>query len=280
MTNLQKVEFDILKSFIGVCEKLNLKYYLICGSALGAVKYNGFIPWDDDIDVALPRPYYNILMEKGQQFLPQEYFLQNYKNEKGLALISSKIKDSRTTYIEKDHCHLKSINHGVFIDVVPLDYYPEDDREFMLNFQVFNRCRRVHLKSKESYKNAIKNLIKPFFNIQKYYQKFEEYLSLEEHSEYPYYCNLLNAKNNNRYLPIEVYGEGTTAKFEGIDVIIPEKYDEYLTAYYGNWRADLPPEQQVGHHYAEVIDLERPYTDYVEHLKNGKIRIKHISNNQ
>ena len=274
MTDLQKVEFEILKSFIDVCEQLNLKYYLICGSALGAVKYNGFIPWDDDIDVALPRQYYNILMEEGQKYLPSQYFLQNYKNAKGLALISAKIKDSRTTYIEKDHCHLKKINHGVFIDVIPLDYYPEDDSEFLRKFNRFNRCRRIHLKSPESYKNKIKNFMKPFFNINRHYQRFEEYLSRENHREYPYYCNLLNAKNNNRYLPVEFYGDGICAKFEGIDVIIPEKYDEYLTAYYGDWRADLPKEQQVGHHYYEILDLNRPYTDYIGRVSKCGRQIK------
>ena len=271
MTDLQEVQLEILKKFIDVCNKLNLRYYLICGSALGAIKYNGFIPWDDDIDVALPRHDYNILMDQGQRYLPSYYFLQNYKNEKGLALISAKIKDSRTTFIEKDHCHLKNINHGVFIDVVPLDYYPEDDTEFTKKFNKFNRCRRVHLKSPEQYKNIIKDCLKPFFSVYSYYRKFEEYLSRDDHREYPYYCNLLNAKNNSRYLPVEVYGKGTPAKFEGLDVIVPEKYDEYLTAYYGDWRADLPKAQQVGHHYYEVLDLNRPYTDYIGKIsKNGR----------
>ncbi len=68
-------------------------------------------------------------------------------------------------------------------------------------------------------------------------------------------------------------GEGTVAYFEGLTVRIPEKFDEYLTQKYGAWRDDLPKEQQVGHHYYEVCDLSRPYTDYVERLSNGKIKI-------
>ena len=62
--------------------------------------------------------------------------------------------------------------------------------------------------------------------------------------------------------------------FEGLEVNVPTHYDLYLTKSYGDWRADLPEDQKVGHHYAEVIDLNRPYTDYVEKLPNGKIRIK------
>ena len=60
MTELQEIEFGLLQQFLSVCEQLNLTYYLVCGSALGAVKYGGFIPWDDDIDVALPRKDYEI----------------------------------------------------------------------------------------------------------------------------------------------------------------------------------------------------------------------------
>lgn len=274
MTDLQKVEYDILINFISICNELNLRYYLVCGSALGAVKYNGFIPWDDDIDVALPRQDYNILMEKVQLYLPSKYFLQNYNTERGLAIISSKIKNSNTTYIEKDHSHLKKINHGVFIDVIPLDYYPKDDREFLKRFNRFNRCRRVHLKSVEPYKNIVKLFIKPFFNIRRSYIKFEKYLSCQDHMSYPYYCNLHNAKNNNKFLPIDVYGKGTVIKFEGIDVNIPEKYDEYLTAYYGDWRADLPEEQKVGHHHYKVLDLEHPYTNYFKKTRHDKRKFK------
>ena len=61
---------------------------------------------------------------------------------------------------------------------------------------------------------------------------------------------------------------------EGLKVRIPENYDAYLTQKYGDWRADLPEDQKVGHHYAEVIDLNRPYTDYIEKLPRGRIRIK------
>ena len=77
------------------------------------------------------------------------------------------------------------------------------------------------------------------------------------------YCNFHNAKNNQLYMAASTYGKGISAKFEGVEVIVPSNYDEYLTAYYGDWRADLPKEQQVGHHYYEILDLEHPYTDYM-----------------
>ena len=64
MNDLQKVEFELLKVFIDICEKLNLNYFLVCGSALGAVRHGGFIPWDDDMDVGMYREDYNKFMPK------------------------------------------------------------------------------------------------------------------------------------------------------------------------------------------------------------------------
>ena len=81
MTELQEIEFGLLQQFLSVCEQLNLTYYLVCGSALGAVKYGGFIPWDDDIDVALPRKDYEIFCREAPRILPEWCFLQNYHSE-------------------------------------------------------------------------------------------------------------------------------------------------------------------------------------------------------
>ena len=73
-------------------------------------------------------------------------------------------------------------------------------------------------------------------------------------------CNHGNWQGSLEYAPREQYGDGAWADFEGLRVRVPEKYDDYLTQKYGDWRADLPPEEQVGHHYAEIIDLCRPQT--------------------
>lgn len=74
MTELQEIEVGLLQQFLSICEKLNLTYYLVCGSALGAVKYGGFIPWDDDIDVALPRKDYERFCREAPELLPEWCF--------------------------------------------------------------------------------------------------------------------------------------------------------------------------------------------------------------
>ena len=272
MNGLQRVEFEILCEFIKICKRLDLKYYMICGSALGAAKYKGFIPWDDDIDVALLRKDYSVFIEKAPQLLPEYYFLQNYKTDEHCRHFCSKIRDSRTTYIELDQKNL-NINHGVFIDVIPLDSLP-DDKNFLRKYRRFRICQLMHLKSHEKYKNIIKCILRPMVDIRKVYENFEKYLLKCSYNTKNLYCNFHNSKNNKWSFDKSIYGDGICVEFEGIDVNIPERFDEYLTAYYGNWRADLPDEKRIGHHYYEVLDLEHPYTDCIEKITHSGRRIK------
>ena len=71
MTEIQKKSFELLCQFVEICEKLDLEYFLVCGSALGAVKYGGFIPWDDDVDVAMHREDYERFLEQAPKLLPE-----------------------------------------------------------------------------------------------------------------------------------------------------------------------------------------------------------------
>ena len=94
MNELQKIEFDMLKEVVRVCSELKLTYYLVCGSALGSIKYRGFIPWDDDMDIALPRRDYEIFIKEAQALLPENLFLQNYHTEPSFPQIFSKLRNS------------------------------------------------------------------------------------------------------------------------------------------------------------------------------------------
>ena len=128
MNELQKVEFDLLRYFIEICEKLNLNYFLVCGSALGAARHEGFIPWDDDMDVGMYREDYNKFMKLAPALLPEGIFLQNYKTDPKYPHVFAKLRNSNTTYIEKSAKDL-DINHGIYIDIFPLDGYPENRSE-------------------------------------------------------------------------------------------------------------------------------------------------------
>lgn len=263
MNDLQKKEFEILNAFIDICEKLNLTYYLVCGSALGAIKYQGFIPWDDDIDVALPREDYEKFLAEASKWLPSHLFLQNYRTDPAFPKVFSKIRDSRTTYVETNYEGL-DMNHGVFIDVFALDGYPSAAREiaeFEKKKKKYIRLTSCSLQPSGSLKSRVLRKVLRIFG---YHRRTAEYLDKYEkmirgYAESEVFCNYGNFRGVLEKTPKEIYGDGVEASFEGLSVRVPSEYDVYLRKKYGDYTLDPPVEEQVGHHYYVVMDLFTSY---------------------
>lgn len=282
MTDLQKIEFDILKTVTEICDKNGITYFLVCGSALGAAKYGGFIPWDDDIDIGMYRDDYKKFCEIAPTTLPSCYFLQTHQTDPRFPTIFAKVRDTRTTFIEKSVSEL-DINHGVYIDVFPLDGYPIEKKE-IISLERWKKIYHLQLACVYKFNERQSWKSKSFFRTErllgfhkrtgKIVKKYEKMISQYPVADSNLICNHGNWQGKLEYAPKWHYGEGAWATFEGLKVRIPENYDAYLTQKYGDWRADLPEDQKQGHHYYEIMDLERPYTDYIEKLPNGKIRLK------
>ena len=270
MNDLQRAEFYLLKIFINICDKLKIHYYLVCGSALGAVKYQGFIPWDDDIDVALCRPDYEIFIKKAPEMLSESLFLQNYHSEPAFPLIYSKLRNSKTTYIESNSSQLK-INHGIFIDIFPLDGYPNNVRtqeklekkKRILTLLCYSGIDHAMFSSRMQKVYKIMNIFGVDKHTRYFVSKLDHYLSQWPVENSSIWCNHGNWQGKKEYADRRQYGKGTDAVFEGIKVRIPENYDAYLTQKYGDWRADLPESEKKGHHYYEVCDLSKSYKYYI-----------------
>ena len=267
MNKLKILELDMLKHFIAVCQQLNLKYYIICGTLLGAVRHKGFSPWDDDIDVAMFRDDYEIFVREGQKYLPKRYFIQTNKTDPQCPINFAKIRDCETTYMEVT-VQRQKMNHGVFIDVFPLDKHPDNTGE-VNNFKrkndklnkiirkVFTVDRRVGL---------LRFMFHRFINFLPHKKSWRE--ALEEQDK------LIQANVGDNYVanycgdwdketfPKQWYGEGVELLFEGIKVNAPKEYKAWLNQVYGNYM-ELPPEsQRVAHHYVKIIDLQKSYKEY------------------
>lgn len=280
MTDLQRIEFEMLKEFVRICDELKLKYFLVCGSALGAVKYKGFIPWDDDMDVALPRADYEIFCQKAQSMLPEHLFLQNSDTDKYYPLIFSKIRHIGTTFIEKPYAKT-NMNHGIYIDVFPLDGYPDDVRaqqKIEKEKQRYNLMRLCCLDVPHTWKTRLLVTGQRFLGIHKkpfrFVKRLEKNIVIYPTENSNIWCNHGNWQGKLEYASRTQYGDGTWAEFEGLLVRIPEKYDEYLMQKYGDWHSDPLDEDKIGHHYYYVCDTKKTYKYYVEELSKEKIRLK------
>lgn len=271
MTEVQETELEMLKRVIEICDRLDLTYYMVCGSVIGAVKYKGFIPWDDDIDIALPRRDYEVFCEQAQVLLPEYYFLQNYRTDKCFPAIYSKLRDSRTTFIEMPTAKLP-INHGIYIDIFPLDGYPESKGEIKV-FEKKKKMFKLQLMSACELNSKQKTVTKALLYLLRFLgyhrrthkiaNRYTGYISQWHTQSSDIWCNHGNWQGELEYAPRQQYGDGVWADFEGLKVRIPEKYDEYLTQKYGSWRSELPKEKQVSHHKYKVLDTEKSYKEYV-----------------
>ena len=167
------------------------------------------------------------------------------------------------------------MNHGAFIDIFPLDGYPTKEKDIAW----LERQKKIlKLKIECVFDVDYGFLRNSFFfaermlgfhkKTNKHLKRLDKIISAYHTESSPIWCNHGNWQGKLEYATKEQYGQGEWAEFEGLKVRIPEKYDEYLTQKYGDWRADLPKEQQVGHHYYEICDMTKPYAHYTNIKKD------------
>lgn len=264
MNTVQKRSFELLCTFTEICEKLGLEYFLVCGSALGAIKYGGFIPWDDDVDVAMKRDDYERFCREAPKFLPEHMVLQNMHSNEAFPLLMTKLVNIDTALIEKNFLQLP-IHHGIFLDIFPLDGYPEGKMRqewFEIKKWTYNKLRCV------AYLFGYR-----VFGLNRIMVRYERMLKKYKCGSAGLICNYANWQGKLDYSPVEEYGNGTWSTFEGLTVWIPENYDSYFTRKYGDWRQELPEEKQVSHHDFLVCDPSCSYRHYLT-KERGKVKIK------
>ena len=262
---LQRTEKEIFEAFIEVCEKLNIKYYLLAGTLLGAVRHQGFIPWDDDIDVGIMREDYELFLKEAGKLLPEHLFLQTYKTDEEYPRVFAKIRNSNSTFIEtavKDN----KMNHGLYIDVFPLDRC-DPQKRYSFGFRTKEKIYSMRSSSlMKNYKLDLRRrlirvlcmLVCPSAN--KALRKMEAlYTSMPDGG-----CvvNFSGIYGEREVMPLDWYGEGAMLSFEGLTVTAPKEYEKWLTQVYGDYMSLPPVEKRVTHHFTEKIDVNTPYEVY------------------
>lgn len=266
---IKEIEIEIFKSFISVCEHLNLTYYILDGTLLGAVRHKGFIPWDDDIDVGMPREDYEVFLKEGQALLPEEYFIQTFDSDPEYLANYAKIRNSNTTFVETSVKNRK-INHGVFIDVFPLDYCPEEAKK-----QVCERKKRMLATlriSDEFYsqnkKKSLKSIVVTLLAYIIYPTAKQALKARDRMYKITKQSSLIasygGAWGEKEIVPAQWYAEGCDLEFEGIAVKGPKEYDKWLTQVYGDYMTPPPVEERISHHHIDFLDTAKSFKEYID----------------
>lgn len=266
--DVQNCLLEMLKWFHKFCVDHELKYYALGGTQLGAVRHKGFIPWDDDLDIGMPRKDYERLYELLIYSPGDRYILETPKSQaKEFTYCFSKLYDTHTTLVENLRYKIK---RGLYIDIFPLDGMGNTYEESKKHFGKIDRKFKIvlaHTTGIRKGRSLIKNvsvifartLLTPFINDKKSIKRINEMCGSKDFDEYKYCANAFGAWRTKEIVPRKVFGEPTLYPFEDMEVYGVEFYDEYLTYIYGNWRELPPEEKRVSHHDFIEIDLEKPY---------------------
>ncbi len=265
---IHAVQFDLLEKFSEVCGQLNLKYTLISGSLLGAVRHKGFIPWDDDIDVAMPREDYEVFIKNANSLLPQGYFLQHYKTEKYAPNVFAKLRNSNTTWICYEHEKL-NINHGIGMDIFPIDRVsdPKKLKRISRKTQIYIALINCHEISyirtiKRLHRKILGYLLFPISRIigkRRLLIKQDKFNIGKQSGEWTTADEMLR----NIIMPYSVFESFEDIEFEGKKFSAIKEFDQYLKIIYGSNYMELPPEDKRVTHIAKTVDCHVPYTEYI-----------------
>jgi len=258
LKKIHDAELKILIELQRICEKHNIEYFAACGTTLGAIRHNGFIPWDDDIDVGMTRDNYDKFLKVVKQELSSEFFFQDFNTDPKCPFYFSKIRLNNTLFVER---YLKDIkmHHGIYLDIFPYDKVPEKSEQQKKFFRKVKVLHQIYI-AKSVYKTCnpqttlsgkimltgrfalhILLLIVP----KKYlYRKLDALIQKYNttDSQIVAYIPDPKSKINIKYLyPIK------TVQFEHVKINVPNNSDVYLKSLYGDYMTLPPIEKRHGH---------------------------------
>lgn len=261
---LQSALLESFKEMDSVFRQHNLRYFLVSGTMLGAVRHKGFIPWDDDIDIAMPRKDYELLLKNHKEWLPAHLEFICGEEDSNYPLPYGKIQDARTTVIEKTY---RDYVGGIFVDIFPLDGVPNPGTfAHWMHFARFRFWRKIiyfvyrdPFKHGKSLNSIVPLLCQKLIGKERAQRKIRQVLMESDYEKSAYvsehYCrNIFTIKK-------EVFGTPTLYDYEDTSLYGVEQADKYLTIEYGNYM-QLPPENKRQQHNFHFLNLNMPYREY------------------
>jgi lipopolysaccharide cholinephosphotransferase len=262
MNELQKIELGILKSIDKICRENNITYYIAYGTALGAVRHKGFIPWDDDVDIIMLRDDYERFCSLPKAAFPQDLFLQTVYTDPEYPLPFAKIRKNNTAYVERGREKLH-MHQGIFIDIFPLDYICEG-KFAKLKQRMWAEYQWI-LMARNRGGGFVKRIIINAANIG--CSTTEKYLKRIRKAEQHVINKTKTAKvtcmsYGGRAIYAVQYDtadfEAADAEFEGYRFPIMRGYDNFLRTRYGDYMK-IPPEEDRVTHSPYYVSFDSEY---------------------
>lgn len=269
LRRVQLAETDALREFVRICEKHHLRYYALGGTLLGAVRHKGFIPWDDDIDIGMPRPDYDALLSLPDSEFRPPFLLGRLESGTSRNRPFSCLINPSVRLIN----HASNIDavESAWIDIIPLDGMPDKGlgrtlHKLRVSFwgslnQILHFDEIVDVRRKRSFIGTISVKIASLF---RWLNRCIDPIKVGQHlnrvlASVPYdsstvdVVNYLAAYGYDEIFPRSSMGSGTRYEFEGMEIMGPDDYDTICRCIYGSGYMTPPPESQRNKHSTEVI---------------------------
>ena len=261
----QLLMLKILKEVHKICEENNIKYFLSDGTLIGAIRHQGFIPWDDDLDIGMLREDYEKFCKIAPQILSENFILQNFQTDKGYGLQFGKVILKNTVWIEQVAKNTNRQWSGIYIDIFPYDNITENKKMqklinrlyIFIQGLILIKFKYINISNYESMAKKLKYVLKKIYlcTISKKLLIYirdsicKRYLNKSKTLVTKYGGNFY--KNQN---PYNFYKDLTLQNFEDTSFYIPKNYDKILKNLYGNYM-EIPPIEKQRQHGIEYFDF-------------------------
>lgn len=271
MKHVWKVELDIVEEFVKICKKYGLQYSLAGGTLIGAFRHGGFIPWDDDIDLEMPREDYDKFLDVAQSELPAHLFLQTTKTDPGRVVNFAQIRNSNTTCIDPHWVELGvAFNAGIGIDIFPVDGVPDSKVRYFTTKWLVRICQSLQYNSQIRKNFGLKGFLKRYmakvlcagigwknlYEIREWALRRNKMSECERSGEFSY---AISMRNPRLIWSTACYDSYIDVQFEYLTLKAAVGYDEMNRTQYGDW---MTPVKGTGDHGGLYYDVKRPYSRY------------------
>ena len=277
LEELHKAMLDMLVDIDRVCRKNNIAYFLSAGTLLGAVRHQGFIPWDDDADIMMPRKDYDRFLSIAANELGPYYFVQYHDTEPYYRHTFAKIRRNGTACIIQDHRHIR-MHQGIFVDVFPLEnvYCSNTSRKLFwwIGAVTDKLCALSVARLPEKYRwlSSLKWIVELCFKPS-FFSRVSNSLIRAIQPEESSHLLCVMGSTKLRPLPISWIGKGRDAPFGGRLLRVPDNPESYLQCLYGDFMRFPPVDQRMPAHAKDgtQVSVSEDYRAFIPELYGDRV---------